>query len=130
MKLAVVQHDAQTGAIRPKSALVRVSHARPCPICHHADWCSAFADGTAVICMRVESGSVARTNDGGFIHRVSATPITIGAVTPKPTRHDLVLLARNYQSAINPARLLRLASSLGLGLTSLHRLGIGWAFDA
>ena len=34
------------------------------------------------------------------------------------------------RTAVDPARLLRLAERLGLSVTSLNRLGIGWAFDS
>jgi hypothetical protein len=46
-----------------------------------------------------------------------------------PSRHDLPIFAENYRTAVNPEKLQRLASKLGLSVVSLERLGIGWSHD-
>jgi hypothetical protein len=33
----------------------RVSRGSPCPICRRPDWCAVSANGTVVLCQRVES---------------------------------------------------------------------------
>jgi hypothetical protein len=53
--------------------LRRVSRRRPCPVCEKPDWCSVSADGCLAICMRVERGSVRRTRNDGFLHRLRAS---------------------------------------------------------
>jgi hypothetical protein len=80
--------------------------------------------------MRIESSRP--TCNGGYLHRVDSrrstrtSPTTIAL---RPTRHDLTLLARKYETAVKPARLSPLADSLGVSVDSLQRLGVGWAFD-
>ena len=39
---------------------------RPCPVCHHTDWCTASDDGAVAVCHRVESGRPSK--GGGWIH--------------------------------------------------------------
>lgn len=114
---------------------LRASKADPCPICEHPDWCSTSADGSVAICMRVSEGSIKRTRNGGFLHRLREThrprdrnTTTAFVRDSTPSRNDLPILARNYQTAVNPARLDQLAKCLGLSVASLQRLGIGWAF--
>ena len=54
---------------------------------------------------------------------------TLALAAPTPARHDLALLAKQFQTAINPLRLERFAAGLGLSVESLRRQGIGWAAD-
>ena len=49
---------------------LRVSNARPCPVCHKPDWCLVAADGSAAICARVLEGSVKRCGEAGWLHRL------------------------------------------------------------
>lgn len=112
----------------------RVNKARPCPICNHYDWCSVSADGCLCICMRVGDGAMKRTRNGGFLHRRTGrlhlpSASTTELAEPKVSRHDLMALAANHRTAVNPARLQHLADALGLSAASLLRLGIGWAHD-
>ncbi len=52
----------------PNDPFVRVTAARPCPVCDKPDWCLATADGTAAICARIEQGSKKRSGDAGWLH--------------------------------------------------------------
>jgi hypothetical protein len=62
--------------------------------------------------------------------RAAVRTVTLAAPAPTPTRPDLALLAQQYRTAVNPARLQRLAAALGLSVASLQRLGVGWATDS
>jgi hypothetical protein len=110
----------------------RVNHERPCGICGRPDWCLLSEDATAAICARTESSK--RCGDAGWLHRLVDRPwqprrrfvrsveITFG----QRGRDDLADLARQFQAAVNPADIDKLARQLGLTVASLHSLGIGW----
>ncbi|WP_003542052.1 DUF3854 domain-containing protein [Desulfotomaculum nigrificans] len=53
--------------------LQRVNRHQPCPICGKTDWCS-FNDRIA-ICMRIESNHPVSGKMGGWLHKLTATPI-------------------------------------------------------
>lgn len=40
----------------------------PCPICHHPDWCLMDPQGGAVICARIQNGSIKRCGQAGWLH--------------------------------------------------------------
>lgn len=117
---------------------MRVTRNHPCPICGKPDWCLIAPDKRACICMRIEAGSIRRTKNGGFIHHLNAPE-------PKAARRrrrgvkvtswrqlDALRyreLLPQYRTAVNPARLDKLAATLGVSVASLNRLGIGWAYD-
>jgi len=114
-----------------KPALQRANRNDPCPICGKMDWCSVFSNGNAAICMRIETGSVKKSENGGFIHILKPGYIRQTArIAPEfRSKIELSAMMRNYQSAINPANLEKLADKLDLSTSSLIRLGIGWAFN-
>jgi len=113
---------------------VRVSRRHPCPVCGHPDWCLVSADGSSIICPRVES--TWRVGEAGWLHRLRDDPwqperlrvrtVRIGAAAP---RSDLADLAARYRGAVTPGRLQRLAACLGLTAASLGRLGVGWSAE-
>lgn len=111
--------------------LMRVTRERRCPICGRPDWCGIATDGSLAICMRVADGAIRPARNGGYVHRLAdrprrRRPTTITSVIDaKPTRHDLAILAQQYESAIDPAKLARLADGLGVTVQSLRGLGIG-----
>lgn len=107
----------------------RVSARRRCPLCDKADWCSLASDGSAAICMRVESGKP--TRNGGWLHRLTEARIqhpsrvrraSVSCHAPP----DFGQLAEQLRQAVCAAGLARLAASLGVSVDSLRRLGIGW----
>jgi 5S rRNA maturation endonuclease (ribonuclease M5) len=109
-----------------------------CRICDRPRWCGYSADGRFAICMKIEAGSIKRTLNDGYLHRLDSNdPIrprrpkgrTRIIMPPAPIRSDIAALARSYQSATNPILIERFASKLSVSAESLMRLGIGWAFD-
>lgn len=114
---------------------MRTCHRLLCPICHHDSWCSISGDGLFALCMRIEAGSLKATKNGGYLHKlttghvVSSSARWAGNSPTAPSRHDWALLARNYQSSINPDRLKKFTDILGVSATSLRRLGLGWSCE-
>jgi len=115
---------------------IRVSRKRPCPVCHRFKGCGVSPDGNWCICVRVSQGSVKPTRNGGYLHWIGSgdrrgpDPFAVRTTVitrNEPTRHDLELLARNFQTAVNPTRLKMLAGILGVSEVSLRRLRIGWS---
>lgn len=82
---------------------VRVSPSTPCPICSHGDWCVISADGTIVLCQRVESKT--RFKGAGYLHPVLGTPIDVAAVPvesrPEPTQSYLREIIHRYRAYVN-----------------------------
>jgi len=101
-------------------------------VCEHTDWCLLAADGNAAICARVKSPK--RAGDGGWLHRLHDDPFqpqrvrtrTIPVTTSEP-RQDFTALAAVFRNAVDPDQLNHLAVALGLSVTSLASLGIGWS---
>ena len=112
----------------------RVNRANPCPICKRPDWCAVSADGTAALCQRVESAK--RCGEGGWLHRLKDGPRqerrcvrVVRLSAGGPAREDLARLARDFREAVDPGRLYQFAVSLGLSVTSLCQLGVGWSAE-
>jgi len=118
----------------------RVTKSHPCLICGKPDWCLVARDGSAAICARIAEGAVRKCGDAGYLHllkdrhngrdrhtrgarwRHSATV----AHGPDGQVQDFGQLAAGYQSQLTGERLRALACSLGVSLTNLQRLGVGW----
>lgn len=108
----------------------RATKAAPCPVCQHGDWCGVSPDGAVAVCMRMDSGKVAR--NGGWVHVLAERqPGTRRNFTPVPIAPkrlaNAAALCRRWQAATEPWRLADLAGSLGVGMDALSRLGAGWA---
>ena len=115
----------------------RVSKRRPCPICAKPDWCLFTGpedSPTAVICARIESPK--RCGEAGWLHILDNSgptwsprirKIEISAERIGTGNIDLDKLAEQYQAAVKPEALDKLAQSLGLTAASLQRLGVGWS---
>lgn len=110
----------------------RVGASNPCPVCEHRDWCLVARDHppSAAICQRVESPR--RWGDAGWLHSLcnntawrSPRARTISLPSPAAVQ-DFGELAREYVNRVNERALADLADRLGLTVTSLRRLGIGW----
>lgn len=118
-----------TTATSSRAPLIRCNRQRPCEICGRWKFCSY--NERIFICTKVASDHP--TKDGsGWIH-FRSEPIDrsrIIAVPEPATRHDLDLLHRRYQTAVNPTRLQALSARLGVTTGSLNRLGIGWHSSA
>ncbi len=115
------------------TAFSRVSKARRCPVCDHADWCLIERQDqpAKVICTRVESPT--RWGEAGWLHRlrddddrrtvrrvrtVHSAPVLVGS--------EFGRMAEDFAAAVNPEALSELAAGLGLTAPNLTRLGVGW----
>ena len=122
------------------STWVRTTKSHPCPICRKADYCGVSADGTAAICMRVESDKV--TRNGGWLHRlgtelpperhrrrpvdVSATNAAVAPSERRAPSVDFERLQRACVAALSSERLEQLAARLAVSMASLRDMGFGW----
>ena len=118
-----------------KSKWLRVTKAHRCPICGKPDWCCYTADGSMVMCMRVENDHPCRGDNGGWIYRMNpggvcrVSPSRIYA-TPEekahiPERSAEFLLAEWKKNTVG-IMLAQFASELGVTRKSLERLGCVW----
>lgn len=108
----------------------RVSKAKPCAVCGKADWCGIAEDGSACICMRVESGQP--TRNGGWLHRLQPenAPRSTRVLSMRSSddrRSAFGALARKYAKAASPEQFQALSRNLGVSEKSLRRLCVGWA---
>ncbi len=109
---------------------VRVSTARPCPVCEKPDWCLVSPDGDAAICQRVEPGSAKTCGDAGWLHRLRgpAPPPTragrkpAAAAAKKPDAPDWHARARELVGNFTPTARTRLAAALGLPADVFDRM--------
>lgn len=82
--------------------LQRVNRQQPCPICGKADWCS-FNDRIA-ICMRVESNHPVSGKMGGWLHKLTATPIyyrPVDRVETAAAKAPIEVCDRVYRSMLD-----------------------------
>jgi hypothetical protein len=94
---------------------VRVSRARPCPICKADGWCSVTGDGAVAKCMKVEEGCWRSGTDKNgvryYLHRLK-NPVRPNSVSPpSPTdsnvpRGGADLLDRAYSALLSLLHLL------------------------
>ncbi len=118
----------------------RVSKRRPCPVCERSDWCLYVGPNDApeaVICARIESSK--RAGEAGWLHRLRDdgplwTPwrrtvrrAVRSVPTPDSSGADFDRLAAEYQAAMKPQALYKLAGDLGLSVESLRSLSVGWS---
>ena len=113
--------------LKSRSEWVRVTQRRPCPICHHPDWCTVTADGRIACCMRVDSGRPAR--NGGSIHRLDEGEASGFYCSPKPVPRpfDAARLLACWRQKTDAAQVDAHAVALGVAPAALRRLGIAWA---
>lgn len=120
-----------------------VSRKHVCPICGKGDNCSVTADGRMAYCGRIESGSLKQNAGGQFLHRLADDNPYRGhehpshrpsnppprKSDPKPKRSvDWGALMRfvTDRSDISERRN-ELAKQLGVSMTSIERIGVGWS---
>ncbi len=113
----------------------RVTKQNPCPICKLPDKaCSVAQDGSVACCMRVPSDWECKGNMGGWIHKLDPDLIKrIGNVfrrTPKkkplPPKYWAKLVDDSLETAGLEPRAKVLGLQLGLSMSSLNRLLVGW----
>ena len=126
--------------MKHNSTWQRVSKRRPCPVCGKPDWCMYVGpqdSPTAAMCARTESFK--RCGEGGWLHvlrddgpmwtpwRRSIRVAVRMMNEPANGKADFAKLAGDFQAAVRPEALDKLAVSLGVSVESLRRLGIGWS---
>ena len=112
----------------------RVTKQHRCPICGKPDWCCYTADGSVVMCMRVESDHPCKGDNGGWIHRMKTggvCRVSPSRIYAKPEEEHIP--ARSAESLIAEWKkntlgimLAQFASELGVTRSSLERLGCVW----
>lgn len=104
----------------------RVNKRTPCPICKKADWCTVLADGTGVLCMRVESRHP--RPGGGWFHWLK-DPVPPPPERPErdaaPPVEDWDALQQECWAAASTEAIALFAGSLAVSAASLVRLGVG-----
>ncbi len=107
----------------------RVTRAEPCPICGKPDWCGRSPDGSAAVCMRVESPYP--TRNGGWLHHLQEHPPPPRPAPRRPapasSAPDVEILWRKWRDATTAERRTRLAASLGIGPAAIEALRAAWA---
>ena len=100
------------------------------PFCQHDDWCSISEDGAICHCMRTESDWPCRSPKiGGWFHRLTEPVQYVAPPKPKvkPLRtEDFGPLADECRKYMTPDKLEWLAADLGLSVTALDVLYVGW----
>jgi len=110
----------------------RVTKNKPCPVCGKPDWCLVSPDNSAVICARIQEGSVKHCGDAGWLHILSGGD--------NKRKHNKKIYVRNsndfgkeweplalkYHEQITRQQTEKLAKSLGVTIDSLRRLRVGW----
>jgi len=104
----------------------RVSRAYPCPICGKPDNCTVSVAGGVVWCGRISDGSLRQNAGGQFLHRLNDAyvPRLPPAIENRPAR-DFSATARLFARDAAASRA-DLAEKLGVAVTSLVDLGVGW----
>lgn len=113
----------------PERKILKLRSSQRCPVCDHKGWCGVFEDGKSAICMRVISDKP--TKNGGWYHDLDKPlPPRREKETPKRSAPELTIMAKQFESAVNPERLESFADKMGLSVASLRRLGIGYCHDS
>ena len=112
----------------------RVNRQRPCPICRKPDWCLVATDRSAAICQRIQEGSTKRCGEAGWLHLLRddesyqkyARPIRRVVIPVRSASPDFAVIAVRCQERVSQTQLQRVSDQLGVSVSSLKRLGIGW----
>ena len=92
-----------------------VSPSHPCPVCQKPDWCLIALDGNAAICARIEVGSIKRSGDAGWLHRMKEPTPRPQVMKPKPVKpRDWPASAEHFAKQLTPDDRAWLEQRLGL----------------
>ena len=111
----------------------RVTMQTPCLVCGKPDWCGVARDGAFAVCMRVGEGSIKTTRNGGYLHALldkaerSWQPRVRVLERFNPLNRQSDKLASKYTAEADIVLIAHLARTLGISVSSLKRLGIGWS---
>lgn len=111
------------------STWIRVTKAKPCPVCSKPDWCLLSQDASACICPRTESKKF--IEGSGYLHVLSETEWSKDQWKPEkkelPEHNEiLAVMARKYYTACTEEQQVDADERLGVSKHSLRRLGMGW----
>lgn len=107
---------------------IRVRKDRPCPICGKPDWCAVSADGSAVVCGRIESDRP--KGEAGYLHRLNDaewTPNRFRRV--KQRKHpciDFNALHANFVASLGPENFSWISENLGISINSILKFEVGF----
>lgn len=103
---------------------IRTNKSKPCPICSKTDWCEVSSDGKIAYCMRVPSPHPSKSEQGGWLHRLSE-PVMYKPrpIKPVPVVADFTGLAQKFMDNIHSYE--ALSKVLGVAVRSLERLQVG-----
>ena len=112
----------------------RVSRANPCPICGKPDWCLVAADGTAVLCPRIQSGAkraVVQRQSGdfvGYLHDLghAIPPRARPRPRPQAPRINAERIHEDCRRCLTDRTLSEYADRLGVPTAALIRLEAGY----
>ena len=120
----------------------RVSKTSPCPICAGVDNCNVSDDGNAIWCGRVSDGSEKQNAGGQWLHRFGKSDPSLNCEHRSHRREPDwsekckpdPQLQRDWQKLMRfsndrpdiAAKRSMLAEQLGVSVTSLDRLQVGW----
>ena len=114
--------------------MIRVTKANRCTQCDHDTWCLVAEDGSACICMRVQSDHPHTFTGGevGYIHRLVDNPQPRRFV-PKREEPKVVINAeammKEWAAKSKPEWMWQLAESLGVKGSALMELRVTWAAE-
>lgn len=121
-----------------KDDWLSVSRNKPCPVCDKPDNCKVSPDGSAAWCGRISEGSVRQNNGGQFLHILRDRRDAIdwrrrnpkSKVEPSPKSKSSKDWERVAHAAFcHPnagAKRCELGVLLGVDVTPLERLSVGW----
>lgn len=111
------------------STWIRVTKAKPCPVCSKPDWCLLSQDGSACICPRIESKKF--IEGSGYLHVLSETEWSKDQWKPEkkelPEHNEVIaVMARKYYKLCDEEALVDASERIAVSERSLRRLGMGW----
>lgn len=111
-------------------SFMRVNKKNLCPKCQKDSWCLIAENGTAVICQRIQEGSVKQINDAGFLHKLNdayvSRQLSRRPKTKSEPAKDFFGLAKKYRKRLHSKLLEALSQKLGVSCESLSRMEVGW----
>ena len=103
-----------------------------CPVCGRPDWCLVHQDRASALCPRTPSDQ--SWGEWGFLHVVDAHAVatrrTVEYRDPPPrTLPNIDSLIDKYEKGLDVGKAKRLAIRLGVELSALVALRMGWSFQ-
>lgn len=114
-----------------KTNWIRTSRRQRCPICGKPDGCLIAPDGTAAICMRIESEQRVGDKGAGWLHRLThdfLPPLREPVRADRPLRPKVDWQARadRYARQLTGDGRKYLSDQIAVGTSALSRQRVGW----